>query len=95
MAKHRRRFYVAGINGGGYEILSLKYKPTEDVYTYSHKFVDGPFRTFNDAVKALENRAGCNPERSNVLRMVNRAIADLQRVGFTPSEAKRIAAVYR
>lgn len=59
MAKMRRRFYVAAINGGGYEILSLKFKPAKEVYQYSHVLVDGPFRTFSDAVKALENRCGC------------------------------------
>lgn len=58
MAKMRKRFYVAAINGGGYEILSLKFKPSPEVYSYSHVLVDGPFRTFDLAVKALENRCG-------------------------------------
>lgn len=53
MAKQRKRFYVAAINGGGYEILSLKYRPSPAILSYSHKAISGPFDTWDNACYGL------------------------------------------
>jgi hypothetical protein len=50
MARHRRRFYVAYPNGPGpRQVLALKHTPSPDVFSFSHRAIVGPFRTFQAA----------------------------------------------
>lgn len=55
-AKTRKRFYVVKSNAGALQIINLRHLLTD--VTFSHVWIHGPFRTFNDAVIHLENQAG-------------------------------------
>ena len=52
MAKIRRRFYVAR-DRNRRQVLSLKFRPSRDVYGLMFAEVVGPFRTFEAASAAL------------------------------------------